>query len=192
VRVDQTGSAILFAVVSYTIGAAMQGLYAVLSGGRALNMILELAEQMPDEQARLLRAYAEGLTGSATLGQIVFAPLLALVAVYVGAGLTHLMLSLFRGATRPFDATLTTVAYAFAPMLLLAVPGCGGVIAPVWLVVSLVLGLAMSQRCGVGKAAGAVLAPGVLLCCCCGVAGLGFGGLLRAMMGARHGGRVEL
>ena len=195
VRIDQAGSAVLFAVISYTIGAAMQGLYSLLSGQRALNLILEYAEQMPEEQARLLRTYAEGLTGWAPVGQIVFAPLLALVSVYVGAGIVHLLLSLFRGANRPFDATVTTVAYAFGLMILLAVPGCGGLIAVVWYVVALIIGLGESQRCGTGKSAAAVLAPSVLVCfCCCGSAGLGLGGLLRALMGAKHGGggHVEL
>jgi hypothetical protein len=115
--------------------------------------------------------------------------------VYVGAGIIHLLLSLFRGANRPFDATLTTVAYAFGLMILLAVPGCGGLIALVWSLVAVIIGLGESQRCGTGRSAAAVLAPSVLACfCCCGAAGVSLGGLIRALMGARHGGgvRVEL
>jgi hypothetical protein len=190
VRVDQSGSAVLFAVISYTIGAAAQGLYTLVSGGRAVSMLLEMAENMPEEQARVLRTYAEGITsGWSTLGQVVFAPVIALVALYVGAGVLHLLLTLFRGAGRGFDATLTTLGYAYGLALFLALPGCGGLVFAAWLVVVAILGLAESQRCGTGKSAAAVLAPVVLTCfCCCGAGGLGLGGLLRGLGTHRGGG----
>jgi hypothetical protein len=92
----------------------------------------------------------------------------------------HVLLLLFRGAGRGFDATLTTVAYVTGLNLLLAVPACGSLVAMVWGVIALVIGLAAIQRCGTGKAAAAVLAPFALLCLCvCGAAGLAVPALLK-------------
>jgi hypothetical protein len=80
---------------------------------------------------------------------------------------------LFRGAKRPFDATLTTVAYANGLNLLLLVPGCGSLVAFVWALVVLIVGLGEIHRCGPGKAAAAVLSPAILICvCCCGAFGM--------------------
>jgi hypothetical protein len=111
--------------------------------------------------------------------------------IYVASGIVHVLLLLFRGASRGFDATLTAVAYAFGLNLLLVVPACGGLIALVWTAVALVIGLGETQRCGPGKAAAAVFAPLVLVCvCACFAGALGLGGLLQMMN--RGGGTVDL
>ena len=49
-----------------------------------------------------------------------------------------------------------------------------------WALVSGIIGLGAIQRCGAGKAAGAVLAPLALVCvCCCGALGLGLPALIK-------------
>jgi hypothetical protein len=106
----------------------------------------------------------QGFTLPALIGQLVASPLLALLGIYLTAGVFHLLLLVVRGAPRRFDATLTVVAYASGILLLRALPVCGGLIALVWFVVAVVHGLAEAQRCGSGKAAFAVLGPLVLLC----------------------------
>ena len=126
-----------------------------------------MAQNLPEEQARIVRLYAEALTGGAVLVQVVLAPLVTFILIYVAAAIVHLLLMLFRGAPRGFDATLTAVAHASGLLLLLAVPGCGSLLALVWGLVSLVVGLGAIQRCGAGKAAAAVLAPFALVCVCC-------------------------
>jgi hypothetical protein len=124
--------------------------------------------------------YMEAMTGSALLAQVVLAPLVTLIVIFVAAGILHLLLTLFRGANRGFDATLTAVAYVSGLLLLLAVPGCGGIIAYAWALVAVIIGLGAVQRCGPGKSAAAVLAPAALVCiCCCGVAGMGLPALLK-------------
>lgn len=189
VRIDQTGTAILFGVIASTVGNAVTGLYSYLSGQQALLAMQELLEKMPEEQGRILRMYMEFMGGSMTLGQVVLAPILTIVFMYVGSAILHLLLLLFRGANRPFDATLTVVAYANGLNLLLAVPGCGGLLALVWGLVVLVVGLGEAQRCGTGKAAAAVLAPAALACvCCCVGLGISAPALLKSLEGAARQG----
>jgi hypothetical protein len=194
VRIDQTGTAILFGLIASVAGTVVAGLYNYLSGQQAVAAMQQLMEKMPDEQARFMRTYLELFSGGAALAQLVISPVVTLVFMYVGAAILHLLLMLFRGSKRPFDATLTAVAYANGLNLLLAVPGCGGLLALVWGLVVLIVGLGEIQRCGSGKAAAAVLAPVALVCvCCCGVLGLGAPAFLEGLgEAAKQGKTVDL
>lgn len=188
VRVDQPRSAVLFALICYTVGNLAQSVFAWLSGQQGLIVLEQLAERMPPGQAEALRSYAVRSSGWLLIAEVLVAPVLGLVALYVGSGLIHAVLTLFRGSRRGFDATLTAVAYAFGLYLLLAVPVCGGLVAPIWFLVVAVVGLGETQRCGPGKAAVAVLAPAVMVCvCCCGALGVGLGGFLKGMDGLPKG-----
>ena len=80
-------------------------------------------------------------------------------------------------------ATLTVVAYASGLYLVMAVPQCGGLIAVVWYLAVLIIGLGEAHRCGPGKSALAVFSPLILLCLCCcelaAVAGAGAWGAIQ-------------
>jgi hypothetical protein len=192
VRIDRTGSAVLFGILSATVGNVVSSLYGWLAGAQSVAAMRELMEQMPAEQQAMFERFLPYMTGGA-LWQILFAPVGAVIGIYVWAAIVHLLLLLFRGAGRGFDATLTVVGYGYGLMLLLAVPACGGLVAGIWFLVVLVIGLAAAQRCGQGRAAAAVLTPIVLFCCCClGVAGVAGLGVLKALGGAAGGGAVEL
>jgi hypothetical protein len=145
--------------------------------------------ELPPEAARFLEQFAstiEGLTSpGATVAQLLVAPLLSLISIYLVAGAVHLVLMLFKGAKRGFDATLTVVAYASGLYLVMAVPQCGGLLAMVWFLAVVIIGLGEAHRCGPGKAALAVFAPVILLClCCCGLAGMAGAGAWSAFQQA--------
>lgn len=168
VRVDQARSAILFGVLAYTVGSIFQAIYGLVSGRQMALLLERVVENVPDEQARVVRQLVEGITGTGigTAVQLVLTPLFGVVFIYVASGIVHVLLLLLRGVNRGFDATVTAVAYAFGLNLLLVVPACGGVVALVWFLVALVIGLGATQRCGAGKAAAAVFAPVLLACAC--------------------------
>ena len=185
VRADQPWVAILFGVLASTVGNVAASIYAYFSGQQAILALQQMVQNMPEDQARFFRLYSQALTGGAVFAQAVLAPIVTFVLIYVAAAIVHLLLMLLRGAHRGFDATLTAVAYASGLLLLLAVPGCGSLLALVWGLVSLVLGLGAIQRCGSGKAAAAVMAPFVLACiCCCGVIGVAVPGFLKGAQDA--------
>jgi hypothetical protein len=191
VRVDQTGSAVLFGVLAFTFGYAVQGLYGILAGAQTMGLLSRFAESMSEEQRELLAGYLAGMTGWTAALQILASPLVAFILVYLVAAVVHVVLLVLRATPRGFDATLTTVGYGFGLALLLAVPACGGLLFAVWSLVTLVVGLGEAQRCGPGKAAAAVFAPFVLLClCCCGLGAVGVGGLMN--LGHRPSGGVSL
>jgi hypothetical protein len=170
VRIDQTGSAVLFAVISFTFGRVVAALFAWLSGQQAMIAFERAMGRMSTDQQDLARLVMRLTSGRYLVAEVLLAPLFAVVLLYLVAGVLHLALLLLRGAPRGFDATLTAVAYSFGLYILLAVPACGVVVALVWQLVVLVIGIAESQRCGTGKAAVAVLSPAILFCiCCCGL-----------------------
>ena len=182
VRVNQTGAALLFGVLATSVGTAISALYSWISMASTVVAMQKMMEEMPAEQRRFMEIFMQSTTGPALVGQVVLAPVLAFIGIYLVAAVVHLLLLLFKGAPRGFDATLTVAAYAAGLNLLLAIPGCGGLVALVWWLVVLIIGLGEAQRCGPGKAAAAVFAPAIALClCCCGLVGLGAGGFVQAM-----------
>ena len=152
--------------------------------------------ELPPEAARFIEQLAatiDGLTSpTATAVQMLLSPLLSLISIYLVAGVIHLVLMLFKGAGRGFDATLTVVAYASGLYLAMAVPQCGALIATVWYLAVLIIGLGEAQRCGPGKPALAVFAPVILLClCCCGLGVIGGAGAWSAIQQAAEAARTK-
>ena len=151
-----------------------------------------MSGNLPEDQARFFKWYMEtigaALSPRGILAQLVLAPVFAFVAIYVGAAIVHLCLLLLKASRRGFDATLTAVAYTAGLSLLFAVPACGSLVAGVWALVALVIGLGAIQRCGTGKAAAAVLAPFALVCvCCCGILGASIPAILKGAAAAKGG-----
>ncbi|MFO0585153.1 MAG: YIP1 family protein [Anaeromyxobacter sp.] len=192
VRIDKPGSAVLFGVIGATIGQVVSSLYSWAAGAQAMVAMRQMIDQMGPEQAELFEKLLPYMGGAGTAYQMIAAPISALVGIYLGGGIIHLLLMLFKGAGRGFDATITVVGYAVGLQILAAVPACGGLIAAVWVLVAYIIGLAAAQRITTGKAAAAVLAPLVLLCCCCGGAiGVGAAAALKAL-GAATGKPVDI
>ena len=194
VRSDQSWTAVLFGVLSYTGASTVGAILSWLSAQQLAVALQRVLREMPEEQGKLIRSYMESVTGAGTIAQIVLSPLVAFIAIFIGAAVTHLLLMLFRGATRGFEATLTVVAYVFGLTLLVGLPLCGLPIVLVWATVSGIIGLGAIQRCGPGKAAAAVLTPVALVCvCCCTAGGLGLPAILKgAQEAARHGQTTNL
>ncbi len=135
------------AVVSGLIGLAFQG------------AILALIPEGMDRGAFFLPPVVTAIL-------LALYPVVLLVVLFIKGGILHLMLLLLGGAGQGFEATLRTVCYAWTSQLAQIIPICGGLIALIWDLVLLVIGLARAQRVSHGKAALAVLLP-LLLCCAC-------------------------
>jgi len=109
--------------------------------------------------------------------QIVLGPIQIVVGLFLAAAIYHLLLMLFGGARKGFEATFRVVCYAQAASLLGIIPVCG-MLSGIYVLVLNVIGLSEAHGIGRGTAAAAVLVPFLLFCCCC-LAGLGvmFGGI---------------
>jgi hypothetical protein len=160
------GFAILTASVFWSLGQLLDRF--LLAGQREQMMrfleqitgghIPPLARQMLETQNKL---NTPGMTVALTL----FTPVASFLLLYLNAAVTHLFALLLGQAKRGFSATFAACAYACAPLVLMAIPGCGSLIASVWLIVLTGIGLKETHRITPGGAAASVLGPYALFCC---------------------------
>ena len=175
VAVRETSSALLFGIVSFTIGTWISLLYALLAGGASSSALQSLLRKLPagtvDPDSAI--SMVQRATVRGVLAQAVITPIAGLVGIYIVAAVIHMLLLAVRGAPRGFSATLTVISYAYGLFLLEALPMCGGLVALVWFTVAVIVGVAETQRCGMGRAGFAVLTPALLFCAClCASAGI--------------------
>jgi len=95
---------------------------------------------------------------------LVWAPFAIAIGVLVGSLITHLFLMLLGAAKSGFVATLRVLCYAQAATLLHLFPACGSLVGGIVGIVFTIIGLSAVHRVGNGRAAAAVLLPGVLCC----------------------------
>lgn len=168
------GAPLAYGVLTAYIGAAVSALYQLVLHSVMGSWASQFA-QGGEAFERLVPIFTQG---AGLLMTLILGPLFALMGIFVGAAITHLFLMLFGGANRGFEATLRTVCYCQATQLLQVVPLCGGLVASIWGIVVLIIGLSEAHGVGRGIAAAAVLVPLLLVCCCCiGGAFLMFGGI---------------
>ena len=121
---------------------------------------LALAKQLLERNARLNSPLV-------TVVLVLLTPVMLWLFLYLNAGVTHLIALLFGQAKRGFPATFAACAYGSTPLVLLIIPGCGSVIATVWIIVLIGVGLKETHGITPGGAAATVLAPYALICCLC-------------------------
>jgi hypothetical protein len=101
--------------------------------------------------------------------QLAVGPIFMTIALFLGAGITHLCLMMLGGAKQGFEATFRVWAFGQAAGILAVVPFCGTFVGGLYRLVLAVLGLAEAHGISRGTAAIAVILPLLLVCCCCGV-----------------------
>jgi len=185
VRITDTGSALLFGVVSLTISSWFQTLYGALMGAATKGVVEQMLRQVPRsdqfEHAWVMR-WVSGGSALGVVAQLVGAPFFALAVLLVSAAFFHIVLLAMRGAPRGFDATLTVVGYASAAHIIGAapVPLLANLAGLVWYVAVVAIGLQGAQRISPNKAWTAALLPFGLVClCCCGAFPAGLFAALR-------------
>ena len=169
------GQPLLFAIVVGWIGIAISAVWMLLFGG--LSMPFLDRSQLGEVGAMF------GLSTGMTIVMIVVAPVLVIIGVFIQAAILHLMLLLVGGATKGFEATTRVCCYAFTAELAQIIPFCGGLLATVWSLILLIVGLATTHGITRGKAAVAVVLPLVL--CCIFFVALMFMGVLAGVAASR-------
>ncbi|MGB9618557.1 MAG: YIP1 family protein, partial [Desulfomonilaceae bacterium] len=90
-------------------------------------------------------------------------PLLVWLGVMLWAVVLHGAIILFGAKKNPFEATLRITSYASSPDILNVIPTVGWVIAAVWKIVLVIIGVREVHRVSTGRAALAVLFPVLLV-----------------------------
>jgi hypothetical protein len=178
---------LLYGVLAGYLGLLASALYSA-----GFNTALGLSSLDVAGTSDLHRVLEHLQSGVGLVLRIVIGPVQVIVGLFLASAIYHLLLMLFGGARRDFEATFRVVAYAEAASLLLLVPVCGLPVSSVYRIVLLIIGLSQAHGIGRGTASAAVLVPLLLLCCCCCLAGIAlFGGVagifgLAGLLSAAH------
>jgi hypothetical protein len=171
------GGPLLYGVIvgyaGLVAGAIYGAIFQAVAGPRLFDMPhrSELEKFLP---------YLQG--GMGLVFQIVLGPLLIAAGLFISSAILHLLLMLFGGAPRGFEATFRVRSYAEAASLFRLVPFCGTPIFVIYSLILTIVGLSEAHGIGRGRAAAAVLLPLFFLCCCCvGAIVLAVGGLASAL-----------
>jgi hypothetical protein len=183
-RTDTAEGAVLYVALVSVLPVLVGLVWSYVSANPAEDreMLIQLRETfeplMSEEQARQFTELARRTSpGLQTFGEFL-AMALGRVLFWVGrllafAGLSHGVLWVAGKAPNGFLATFKGFAYAETPALLLLVPLCGSLVAPLWIGGLEIFALARTQKTSTAWATVAVVLPGLLLLCCGGfVAGM--------------------
>ena len=170
--------AVLYAWIVFTAGVLVSAPFSALGfGSFGVQSALDQLSGLPPGARDALARMAVGASGF----RLGFSILLYPLGLIIWAAILHLFCMLFGVAKNGYFATLRVLAYAGATSIVGLLP-CLGVVASLYSLVLVVLGLSSVQESSLGRAAAAVLAPLVLVCCCAaGVAILG-AGVIAAML----------
>lgn len=142
------------------------------AGKQYLKWYQQLLEQMPNlppaYREAIRRAQEEAAhqgVGKALLNTVL-AIIVTAAVILLWAVITHLFAMMFGAAKNGIGATIRATTYAWAPMILGAIP-CINVLAMIYTVVLTIIGLSKLQETDGGRATAAVLVPALVFCCCC-------------------------
>lgn len=154
---------LLYAMIIGMIGTAFSYLWQVIFQATLMSCIPLDMEIVPDYIAVAA----------------VIMPFMIIIVLFIWSGILHLFLMMAGGAKAGFEATFRAAAYSNGPLILNVIPFCGGVIAWIWSIVLVIIGLREAQKASTGKAVFAALAP-LVLCCGLMLAGMVMMGLMAA------------
>ncbi len=145
---------LLFAVVVNVISAFFLWMWSLT--GSSLQMFIK------EDVAEIVRGpFVYGLV-------FIFSPVIAVVDVFLTAGLAHVCLMLVGGNRLGFEATFRVMAYSTAVYIMTIVPFCGNLIALVWGIAIIVIGLQRIHDTDSWRALVAVFLPFIVCLAGCG------------------------
>ncbi|HEY6910898.1 MAG TPA: YIP1 family protein [Myxococcales bacterium] len=164
-RLDRGAAQLGFAVLTTSLFSAIGNVFDRLLRARLQGYYDQLAAALNVSPEMFRKAAAVADSPASLVALLLALPLFVLLFVYANAAVTHFFALVMGQAKRGFAATFAACAYASAPLVLLAVPGCGSIVGVIWLVVLTGVGLKQTHGISSGGAAGVTLAPYLLVCC---------------------------
>jgi len=111
-----------------------------------------------------------GVVAAMGVGFAIAMPILYVIGGFIGpwisGGIHHLGLMMVGGTSKPYSSTVRVAGYSSAAQIFSVIPGVGGLLMMGLVIVSLVLGLDETHKCGSGKAIFAAILPFLLFCLC--------------------------
>lgn len=160
---------LLFGFLGMLATAIYDIIFHVLNlGASSTTALPEATEDIPENLQNILNFFdsfgaAPGIIG--TIMGLFFGLIILTIGIFISSGITHVLLMIFGGANKPFEATFRVYAYSFgATFIFLFVPVCGNFIYSIWGLILCIIGLTRIHQTEVWRPILAILTP-VLLCC---------------------------
>jgi hypothetical protein len=134
----------------------------ILAAGIQLFWEMVLLAVRPPADDSLMTLFTASSPGEALIS-FFLSPFIMVAALFLGAGVWHLLLRMMGGATQRYSGTVRVFAFVQGPQLFAIVPFLGMLVGGVWSIAIAVIGLREAHRTSTGKALIAVLLPIVLL-----------------------------
>jgi hypothetical protein len=160
---------LLFAIVVAWVGAIFNAVWSTMFGAGMLRML-------PPQYASRLGAF--GMGGGGLLANIILAPIVILCGLFIGTAIFHvsfMIVGALAGSRSQFEGTFRVVSYSSIAHIAYVIPVVGGLVALVWRVYLMMLGVQQLHKTTQGKALTGILLP-ILLCCGCAALGMIFAG----------------
>jgi hypothetical protein len=159
--------------LQFCISGAMLGTVITLAYNFAfqITMLLILISRAQGEVPLGQIALRVGISiGGGLVGGLIASAIGAVIGAFLYGGLFHLCLAAIGGANHTFETTFRVVCYSLgATAMYQLIPACGGLVSAVSFTVTMIIGLYAAHETSGGKAALAVLLPGIVCAVVCGL-----------------------
>ncbi|HKC25883.1 MAG TPA: YIP1 family protein [Thermoanaerobaculia bacterium] len=163
-RTPEKGSILdplLFAILVSWLGAIVRAVYGMFFTVPWLRM---MPPAMRERFGGAMAGHAFGF-----VAQVILAPIAITLILFIWSAILHVCLMMVGGlsaSTSGFDGTFRVSCYSSVADLAQAIPLLGGLVAAIWKIVLVVMGIVALHRTTQGKAIAAVLIP-LVVCCGC-------------------------
>lgn len=158
---------LLFALIVGWVGAIFNAVWGTMFGAGMLRMI-------PVEYQK----YAMMGQGRGLFASIILAPVFIAIGLFIGAAIFHvsfMIVGALSGSKSQFEGTFRVVSYSSIAHVAYVIPLVGGLVALVWRVYLMMLGVQQLHKTTQGKALMGILLP-IVLCCGCAALAMIFAG----------------
>jgi hypothetical protein len=169
----------IYNLIGGWLGLVASGIYLVLT----------VRAQPPSSAGETAFRQLFDLTPAMAMSELKFfavmGPILVSVVALISSGIAHLFLMLAGGANKPYHVTLRVFCFSYgSAQLLQLLPICGSLVAPVWLIVCCVAGLAAAHETTTGRSVAAMaLFMAACFACCIGFVLLAVGTSYQSLHG---------
>jgi hypothetical protein len=183
-RKGDYASPVLWTIVIMIIALIIQFIYSIMLVGPMTAIITSILP--PEAQTEFLATMAAS-TGFSMVMNALMIPIFAVLAVigaFIMAAIYHVCLMMAGGSQSDagFEGTFRAMSYSYSAQVAGIVPIVGSLIALIWGIVLMVIGMSSIHRLSTGKAVIVVLIPAFLCCACLSVGIAMFAGTMMAAM----------
>jgi len=158
---------LIFALIVAWVGAIFSAVWGSMFGAGMLKML-------PPQYSR----FAAMGSGGGLIANIILAPIVIVCGLFIGSAILHvsfMIVGALSGSKSQFEGTFRVVSYSSIAHIAYVIPFVGGLVALVWRLYLMMLGVQRLHRTTQSKALMGILLP-TLLCCVCAAIGMIFAG----------------